>query len=171
MDLNITSVDEAKNILNTLPIGIYRTGLDGKFIFANKECANLLGIKDTSEFNNIEASVFYQNPADREKFIKTLKRKKELKNYELALVTKDGKEIWVAATAKLCDSYLEGSLMDITEKKSLEEQVEKHKAAEAANLAELAKIVKKRVNEMDHLPCNIDHLPRKLNGCNKTIIL
>jgi PAS domain S-box-containing protein len=136
-------------IFNNLPIGLYRTSLDGKFLKANPECAALLGYDSIDELKASNSKDFYFKDEDREKFLSALKEK-VIKNYELPLKNRLGKKIWVAITARLCEDegYLEGSIMDISDRKRLEEEIDKYRQRETACLADLAQEAKRRLSDI-----------------------
>ena len=147
-----TSVDQYKEIFNLLPIGLYRTSIkDGKFLNANPYCAEMLGYDSVDELLEKEASCnLYYDPSERERFIKEIEDKKGIvENYELKLKLHDGSTKWVAITARKTKNYLEGSLMDITDRKNMEAELESYKTNEIKSLAIISEAAKQRCDMHD----------------------
>ena len=147
MDELKKQVEEYQEIFNLLPIGLYRTSLkDGTFLKANPYCAKLLGFKTVEELIGKEKSTtFYVSPSDRRKFINELNQKDIVENFELELIRHDNTSIWVAVTGRISDKgYIEGSLMDITDRKILEEELNDYKIEEAKSLKLITEDAKRR---------------------------
>ena len=89
----------------------------------------------------------YLNPENREVFVSRILADKRVTNYERCLQRRDGTPVWVLLNATLLDGTegaeptVEGTIIDITERKAVEEAL-KHAtaAAEAANLTRLRRI-------------------------------
>ena len=113
--------------------GVYRTTLDGKFLDCNDSFANIFGYASREEVLARPAWEFYQSPEDRKASIARLKERQTLTNYEECLRRRDGSHVWVLENGNLVEgadgklSVIEGTVIDITERKRAEEQV-KHLA-------------------------------------------
>jgi PAS domain S-box-containing protein len=119
-----------------LPIGVYRTSLDGRFLYANKKMKEILAIKEDVDLDTLGISQFYINNEDRKDFTRTLIEAKELRNYEVRLKRLDGREICASIYARFVDfegntNIIDGVILDITEQKQtqvkLRESEEKHR--------------------------------------------
>jgi len=71
---------------------IWASTKDGIIVEANEAAANMLGC-DLREFIGSKITDFYVNPEDRESFRNEVEEKKSVKNYEIKLNRKDGREI------------------------------------------------------------------------------
>lgn len=130
-----------EEILDKLPIGIYRTNFEtGKFISASGPCLEMLGFKNFSELKNYSSADFYVNPEDREKMKKRIKNN-PIKNYIVQLKDKNGNAFWARLTGKLNDNFIDGSICDISELK-LEE------VKELETLKSISKAAKTRTKEL-----------------------
>lgn len=78
------------NLFENLPMPLYITTIDGKFIKVNKAMTTLFGYTK-EEFKKINALQLYWDPKDREKFKKIIEKNEYVENYEVKLKTKDGK--------------------------------------------------------------------------------
>lgn len=109
-------------LLKQLPIGVYRTTPEGKFLFANKALANILGYKSVDELMNSSVYDFYPSPENRSYLLEMQSKKEEgLIEVETVLIRKDGREIVVRDFGKCIHdedsniTYFDGALIDVTE--------------------------------------------------------
>jgi diguanylate cyclase (GGDEF)-like protein/PAS domain S-box-containing protein len=113
--------------------GVYRTTLDGRILDCNDSFARIFGYSSREEVLALPAWDFYPTPEDRTASITRLKERGTLANYEECLRRKDGNYVWVLENGNLIEgtdgnpSLIEGTVIDITERKRAEEQV-KHLA-------------------------------------------
>jgi PAS domain S-box-containing protein len=122
--------------------GVFRTALDGRFIDCNESFAQILGYSSPAEVLRHRAQDFYGDTGDRDAFISRLKEHKAVTSYEVCLRRRDGGRVWVLENSSLIESdngapaEIEGTLIDITERKRAEDEWRQAKeAAEAANRA------------------------------------
>ncbi len=116
--------------------GVFRTTLDGRILDFNESLARILGYSSREELLARGASELYAGAADREAFLGRLQKNKTLTNYELCLKRKDGSPIWVLENANLIEGeggleVIEGTVIDITERKQLEERLRQSQKMEA----------------------------------------
>ena len=116
-----------KSLANQLPVGIYRTSLEGKFIYFNQTLADMFGY-EPNELYSIDVTELYVNAQERKEEIQELLNSSEgILQKELTLKTKQGKTIIVKDRINALKDdkgniiYFDGVLEDITEKKEIEE--------------------------------------------------
>jgi diguanylate cyclase (GGDEF)-like protein/PAS domain S-box-containing protein len=107
--------------------GLYRSTLDGRIIECNSAFARTLGYPTREDVLRLNTHELYLDPDDREVTLAALLQQKFLVNYEICLKRADGTAVWVLANESLLEDepggpVLEGSLIDITERKKAEEQ-------------------------------------------------
>jgi len=113
--------------------GVYRSTLEGRILDCNESFARIFGYPSREEVLRQAAWDFYVHPEDREAALAKLLERQTLSNYELCLKRKDGSTVWVLESESLIEgpdgrlSVIEGTAIDITERKRAEEQV-KHLA-------------------------------------------
>jgi len=122
--------------------GVFRSTLDGRVLDCNEAHARILGHESAQTNLLANAVTFYPAESDREAFVAKLKAEKRVTGYEMALRRTDGAHIHTLMNANLADdpdggpAVIEGTLIDITERKHAEEETRKaQQAAEAANRA------------------------------------
>ena len=113
--------------------GVYRSTLDGRFLDCNESFARIFGYASSEEVLQQAAWDLYLKPEDRQAAVAKLLERQNLTNYEICLRRKDGSSVWVLESENLIEgpdgtlSVIEGTAIDITERKRAEEQV-KHLA-------------------------------------------
>ena len=123
--------DKYKNIFNNTSEGLYQSTLDGKLITVNPAFVKMLGYDSKKEL--LEKSIqnnIYQDPESRKKYIKILLKEKSVRAYEKVLKTKNGDKIYTIGSSRLIckengvDQYIEGSIIDITDRKRIDQERE-----------------------------------------------
>ncbi len=121
------------HLTDHLPVGIYRTTVDGKIIYANLALANMLEYS-SEEIINISVKDLYVTSKERESQIKLLTKISNTSCQEISLKTKSGNIIVARdtmTTVKDADGnilYFDGILEDISEKKKAEEALKESQA-------------------------------------------
>jgi two-component system sensor histidine kinase/response regulator len=111
--------------------GVFRTTVDGRILDCNEAFVRLFGYSSREEMLSCQARGLYHDPADREAFLASLKNQRELTNREYCLRRKDGTSVWVLENSTLLEgeddapAVIEGTSIDITERKRLEERFSK----------------------------------------------
>ncbi len=105
----------------------YQTDMNGIIVNLSPSVKPLTGY-DPEELIGRSVETVYHNPADREDFVKELKKTGFVKSYELKLVKKNGQVANVIINSQIVFSkdntplYIEGVIHDISEQKRLEEE-------------------------------------------------
>ncbi|MGD0127680.1 MAG: PAS domain S-box protein [Terriglobia bacterium] len=121
--------------------GVFRTTMDGQLVDCNQSFAQLLGYSSPEEVLEHGAQVLHIDAGGREALISRLKEHKVVTFYELCLRRKDGSRVWVLENSNLIEGNgagpeIEGTVIDITDRKRAEEEWRQAKeAAEAASRA------------------------------------
>ena len=117
-----------QDLLERLPVGVYRTTPDGKIIQANKALAKMLGYEKPEDLKNINVKDLYVRKEDRTEHLKKLDLRGTFFT-EFELRRKDGQPIWgrdyprsvTGSGGKI--QYYDGILLDITKQKKAEEKL------------------------------------------------
>lgn len=105
--------------------GVYRTGADGRIVECNDACARILGCERREELLGLDTRTFYFDEQDRVAVLSQLESNKQLSNLELKLKRRDGTPVWVLENVTLLEEgMLEGTIIDITDRKHAIEQIE-----------------------------------------------
>ena len=128
--------------------GIFQTALDGYYLSVNSALAEIYGYPSTEsligDLTDI-ARQLYVDPTRRAEFRQQMELHGIVADFESQIYRRDGSMIWIAEYARAVRdgsgalAYYEGSVVDITERKQVKEELLSAKeAAEAANKAKSA---------------------------------
>lgn len=110
--------------------GDFLSTVDGKLIDCNPAFLRIMGYQSLEDINENHLLSIYINDKDRDNLIELVKENKEVDNYELSLVRKDGSEIYVIENVvgvfddKGNLTHLRGYIFDITDRKIAEEKLQ-----------------------------------------------
>jgi PAS domain S-box-containing protein len=111
------------SIIENLPIGIYRTLLDGTIVYANPALAQILGCASVEELKTHRITEFYFNLQDRVQNMAEWLPTQTTFAREILWQRLNGAPIWIQTTGQIIRDnkgnilYLQGSVEDYTEKK------------------------------------------------------
>jgi len=157
-----------RTLFEGVPVGLYRTTLEGKILDANPTLVQMLGYPDQKSLFEVNAKNIYVDPKARKQLKAIMDRNGVAYNLERRMRRYDGAIIWSQDTARvvLDDEgqmlYYEGSLQDITERKRSEKELlEAKKRAEQALIKlkeyQSAMIQKERLAALGEISAGIAH--------------
>lgn len=117
-------------MIESLPVGVYRTTEDGRFINANTQLIKMLGFKSHDELTRINAGNFYLTPEERPQEIERRKDRNGTFSNEVKFKRRNGEIFWVRDTSTISIdkhgyiTHIDGVLEDITERKSIEARLD-----------------------------------------------
>ncbi len=123
----LNSWNQQAELIQHIPLGMYRTKASGEFLFANPELLRILEVPNFNILLQTNASQYYVNPQDRINWINLITNNRIVRNFEFRLKTFTGKIRWIRNNARGIFqkgrlAYIEGFLEDITEEKRLKEK-------------------------------------------------
>ncbi|MBL8186422.1 MAG: PAS domain S-box protein [Acidobacteria bacterium] len=110
--------------------GIARMTADGTLVACNEAMAHMLGCHSPEELIQTDPSLFYVDLAEQRRLIEELLVRGSLKNREFLMKRLDGSLLWTLINASVFRSteesepMLEGVILDITERKQTEQQLQ-----------------------------------------------
>ncbi|HKA35816.1 MAG TPA: ATP-binding protein [Thermoanaerobaculia bacterium] len=117
--------------------GVFRSTADGKMLECNLAFARIFGYESPEELLAVPASELYVRPSDRAAALERIRREGTILGYETSLRRRDGSLAWILENVTLLPGedggpeILEGTLIDVTERKRLEEQFREVQKMEA----------------------------------------
>jgi diguanylate cyclase (GGDEF)-like protein/PAS domain S-box-containing protein len=120
------SEEHYKNFFDNALVGFFRTRIsDGMYIDLNDKAAQQQGIPAEEIINKIRAVDQYKNPKERSELLAIIKKYGEVHGFETILELPSGKERNISISAKAYPEkdYMEGVVIDITERKTAEKQL------------------------------------------------
>jgi PAS domain S-box-containing protein len=121
------------HLFERVPVGLYRTALDGRIVEANSALVEMLGYPDRESLLAVSAAEMFAHPEEREREQALLEREGVVRGFEMQLRRCDGTVIWVRDTCRAVRdgdgqvTCYEGSLEDITERKHAEEALDRQR--------------------------------------------
>jgi PAS domain S-box-containing protein len=145
------SEERYRGLFDGVPVGLYRATLDGQMLDVNPAFVQLLAYSDRETVLRARAAEFYVDPAVRAQWTALLQRDGTVTGFESEVRRFDGSTIWVRANARIVRdpngqaAYLEGALIDVSERKRGEEVIQRR----AAHLETLNAIISSAVSASD----------------------
>jgi len=109
--------------------GVFRTTLDGRILECNPAAAHLFGCNSPEELMTHPITDFYYSTSDREALLTILTSEKSVTNHEIRFQRKNGESAWAMLNLGVVDHdsgtgrVMEGTFIDITERKRAEEEL------------------------------------------------
>lgn len=112
-----------RSLVDHAVVGVYRSNMEGTFLYVNEAMATILGFNTAKELLAVPVLSSYKRPGDRETFIVNLKERGMISGYEIGITTPSGDDKTIVISAVLDDNIISGMVMDITVQKKLEAQL------------------------------------------------
>jgi diguanylate cyclase (GGDEF)-like protein/PAS domain S-box-containing protein len=105
--------------------GVYRSSLDGAILDCNDALARTFGYRTRAELLGQSAFSLYNAAEDRQRLMAQVREHGSISNAEVRMRRRDGSPVWVSENMTLLDGgILEGTILDITDRKVAQEQME-----------------------------------------------
>ena len=140
-----TSEEKYRNIFENAREGIFQTTVEGTILSANPAFAQLFGYKSPQEMVKSVKDIAYQlyaDPSQRAELKGLFTKHGQVHDFEVQCRRLDGNMIWVSMNARVVksedgkDLFYEGTVVDITERKRMQEEIEsKSRSLEETNAA------------------------------------
>ncbi|UCH21962.1 MAG: PAS domain S-box protein [Deltaproteobacteria bacterium] len=117
--------------INSIPVAIYRTTIEGSIVFCNRGFAQTLGYDSPDELISSPAINLYRNKKDRGVLVDAVMHRGRVSDLPISFIKKDGTAIWCAVTARAVPDddgivvHLDGVLKDITDQVEEKDEVPK----------------------------------------------
>ena len=122
-----------RDLFDNVIEGVYQSAPDGRIITANPALVHMLGYASETELRRVNVKTLYARPERTAARIAELERSGELRNWELRLLKKDGKELTVLENSRAVRdlsgaiSYYEGTLTDVTGRVQAQQALERER--------------------------------------------
>lgn len=133
--LQVLKVSEEKyrSIIINLMEGFYSVTLDGTLLDHNREFSRILKLDINKDHSGIKLPGFWQDPEDRKAYVEELLQNGFIRNHEVKAKKSDGTKIILQISSRIVKNeenepiWIEGSFLDITERKQALDELYKLK--------------------------------------------
>jgi len=115
---------EYRAILDKMLNGVYKTNLDGDYVYANERLAQIFGYDSVDELFQDGIVARYKNIEDRELLLDILKKDGSVERFELDIVTKGGETKNIVLNAIMDGDNISGMMLDITDLRKFREELQ-----------------------------------------------
>jgi len=157
------SEESYRSLVDRVPVGLYRTTADGRFLQVNPAGLEIMGYPDMETAAGLSAGDLYADPEDRRRFRSTMERDNVVDSIEYRLRRPDGSVIWVRDRARAMRDgrggvlYFEGFMEDVTrQRQAAEEQA--RRAAEREAFHELSVGLRSARTSRDMYTIVVEHV-------------
>ena len=109
-----------RDLVNNTRVGVFKSNLDGKFLFINQAMADIYSYDSVTDLMQQNIIKLYKHPEDRFFLLQKLKIDGKITDYELESTGKNDQTVNVLVSANLKDDIISGMFMDITARKKTE---------------------------------------------------
>jgi PAS domain S-box-containing protein len=116
----------AADFFDNLPVGVFRTTLEGTLLFCNKSFSEILGYDSPGDLKEFRVVNFYPNKKDRGHFVRLIIDKGWVDEFPIELMRSDGSVFTCCTSAKAVPDedgvvvYIDGVMWEKTEKSEQE---------------------------------------------------
>ncbi len=120
-----------RELQDNVPVGVFRSTPQGKFVSVNPTMAKMLGYNSSDELMKTDIINIYADNKDRKEILDKADNDGVVQDYEGKAKRKDGSTFWVSISLRMiCDTdkntkYYDGIIVDITERKLADEELKK----------------------------------------------
>jgi PAS domain S-box-containing protein len=111
----------AADFIDNLPVGMYRTTLEGELIFCNWAFARLLGYDEAQSLQDFQVGELFPRKAERGDFIRHVLDMGKAQHYRMQLLQKSGELLTCSTTARAVVNddgqvtYIDGVMVSVEE--------------------------------------------------------
>jgi PAS domain S-box-containing protein len=144
------SEERYRNLFDGVPVGVYRTTPDGRFLDVNLAMVQMLGYPDRAALLAANAADRYMDSEVREQWREQIEREGLVSGFEFRVRRPDGSILWVENTARTVREEsgrivcYEGALRDISKRKEMEDELHKYQH-------QLEDLVADRTQDLKHI--------------------
>jgi PAS domain S-box-containing protein len=120
------SEERLRTLQDNLPVGVFRTGVDGRIIFVNQAVVNMFRADSEDSVTSLIVMDLYADPKVRAELLRQLADNSSIHNFEAQFRRHDGSLFWGSLDIRAIKdesgriSHLDGTISDITARREAE---------------------------------------------------
>ncbi|HEY3275089.1 MAG TPA: PAS domain S-box protein [Syntrophorhabdaceae bacterium] len=116
-----------RDLVINAPVAIYQTSRAGNIVYANQTCALTFGFNSVEELISAGPFPRHRTSEERKDMLRKLDSPEGVKNCETEFIAKSGEHLNVLLSATLKEGLISGMMIDITERKKAEKELQKER--------------------------------------------
>jgi PAS domain S-box-containing protein len=113
-----------RNLVENSMVGVIQSDINLSITFANNAALKMLGANSTEDVTSLKLDSFIKNKSDKEKITKIVKTQGHIENFEITIFTLDNIERYLLISLVLSSEQIDATLIDITERKLAEKEIQ-----------------------------------------------
>lgn len=123
VEINLQDSEQKyRNLVDNALVGVLKSKVNGEIIYVNDAIVSMLEFDSREELISAGAFMRYKYPSQRDEFIKILKKDGQVNGFEANILTQKGNERTFLYSLILDGDTIDGTLIDITERKHAEKE-------------------------------------------------
>jgi len=151
-----TNEEKYRGMIMNLMEGFYSVTLDGTLLDYNTEFIKILNLELENDYTGMNLPDFWQNPEERKRYVDEILQNGTIKNYEIDAKKADGTKIVIMANSRIIKDEtgkpirIEGTFLDITERKQAVEELQKMKDKLENTVAERTAQLQEKIEKLSN---------------------
>lgn len=112
-----------RELIENSMVGVFKSKVTEEVIYANDACLKLLGYDSFDELVYVGSKVRYKYPQQRRELIELIKKDGHVEAFEASFLTRNGEERVVLMSILLKNEIMNGTLIDITDRRKAENEL------------------------------------------------
>lgn len=113
-----------RGLVDNSIVGVFNTNIKGEFVFVNDAMVQMFDFDSPEHMLAARALSLWADSEQRDNMLEFLNKHGSTTNFETEAITNTGRHIYVLFSAKLLGENIVGMLMDITQRKKMELQLQ-----------------------------------------------
>ena len=146
-----------RELIDNSLVGVYESTLHGELLFANRALLELLEFEDLEEMKAEGVILRYKDPKRREELIRRLQKEGVVANFEIEVLSKSHKSLYLLLNATIENDRLSGMALDITDRKKAEEEIRELNAELEQRVIERTAQLEAANKELESFSYSVSH--------------
>ena len=132
------------SLFSRAQVALFRTSVGGRLLEISRRYAEQAGYSSVEQcMAEFVPGKSWADPIERDKMLSVLREKGSVSDYEAEIIRKDGQHIWILFSSTLYpeQGYIEGSIVEITDRKQAELALKKSESFQRKMVANMGDVI------------------------------